>query len=407
MRFEYTPNEQLTILSKGTEQIVSNEDFVQKLAQSYVTGKPLTIKLGADPSAPDLHLGHTVVLRKLRQFQDLGHDVVFIIGDFTGRIGDPSGKSKTRTALTVEEVRSNAETYKNQVGKILDLDKVRIEFNSSWLQVMNLADTLQLASTYTVARMLERDDFEKRYKNQVPITITEFFYPLLQGYDSVAINADVELGGQDQTFNLLVGRELQRAYGQEPQITMTFPLLEGLDGKEKMSKSLGNYVGISDTPKDMYGKLLSIPDNLMPKYFRLLTDLPEEEIKSLTKQMEDEPKQVKMRLAREIVTEYYDKETAQHAEDEFENIFGKSGDGLPDEIEIVSLTASAEGVPLQKLLVESGLLDSGSEARRMIKQGAVKVDQQKVEDGMKMFVPGDSVLLQVGKRKFKQVVLTE
>ncbi|HMM61220.1 MAG TPA: tyrosine--tRNA ligase, partial [Candidatus Rifleibacterium sp.] len=273
MKFKATPAEQLEIVATGTADIVSREELLKKFEKSYETGKPLVIKLGADPSAPDIHLGHTVVLQKMRQFQALGHEVVFLIGDFTARIGDPTGKKKTRPALTEDEVRANAETYRQQIGKILDIEKARVVFNSEWLSKMTFADVLKLSSQYTVARMLERDDFAKRFKNQVPISVVEFMYPLMQGYDSVALHADVELGGLDQTFNLLVGRELQRSYGQAPQVTLTMPILEGLDGQEKMSKSLGNYVGINEAAGQIYGKLLSIPDELMIKYYELLTDL--------------------------------------------------------------------------------------------------------------------------------------
>ncbi len=405
MKFSATPKEQLEIIATGTADIVSREELLKKLEKSYQTGKPLVVKLGADPSAPDIHLGHTVVLQKMRQFQALGHEVVFLIGDFTGRIGDPTGKKKTRPALTEEEVIANAETYKKQIGKILDLEKTRIVFNSDWLGKMTFADVLKLSSQYTVARMLERDDFEKRFKGHVPISIVEFMYPLMQGYDSVALQSDIEIGGVDQTFNLLVGRELQRSYGQEPQITLTMPILEGLDGKDKMSKSLGNYVGIDEEPGQIYGKLMSIPDELMLKYYELLTDISLEELKSIKERIGSEPKKVKMMLAKQIASQYWGAEAGQAAEAEFEKIFGKTGDGLPDEIEEVTLEIPAEGISLLKLLTTVNLAESGGDARRKVQQGGVKVDQQKVTDGQKMYLPGSEFILQAGKRDFRKVVL--
>ena len=377
MKFKATPAEQLEIVATGTADIVSREELLKKFEKSYETGKPLVIKLGADPSAPDIHLGHTVVLQKMRQFQALGHEVVFLIGDFTARIGDPTGKKKTRPALTEDEVRANAETYRQQIGKILDIEKARVVFNSEWLSKMTFADVLKLSSQYTVARMLERDDFAKRFKNQVPISVVEFMYPLMQGYDSVALHADVELGGLDQTFNLLVGRELQRSYGQAPQVTLTMPILEGLDGQEKMSKSLGNYVGINEAAGQIYGKLLSIPDELMIKYYELLTDLSLADLKAIREQIASEPKAVKMRLARQITAQYHGAEAAAGAEAEFEKMFGKSGDGLPDNIEEVTVAAPAEGLPLMKILTVTGMAESGGEARRLLQQGGVKIDQVK------------------------------
>ncbi len=403
MKFKATPAEQLEIVASGTADIVSREELLKKLEKSYETGKPLVVKLGADPSAPDIHLGHTVVLQKMRQFQTLGHEVVFLIGDFTGRIGDPTGKKKTRPALSEEEVKANAETYKIQIAKILDIEKARIVFNSDWLSKMTFADVLKLSGQYTVARMLERDDFAKRYKNQVPISIVEFMYPLMQGYDSVALHSDVELGGVDQTFNLLVGRELQRSYGQAPQVTLTMPILEGLDGKEKMSKSLGNYVGINETAGQIYGKLLSIPDELMMKYYELLTDLSIGDLKAIREQIVSEPKAVKMRLARQITAQYHGNDAAAAAESEFEKMFGKTGDGLPDNIEEVDLAAPAEGLPLMKILTVTGLAESGGEARRLLQQGGVKIDQEKETDGQKMFKPGLTFIVQAGKRKFKKI----
>lgn len=405
MKFSATPKEQLEIIATGTADIVSRDELLKKLEKSYETGKPLIVKLGADPSAPDIHLGHTVVLQKMRQFQALGHEVVFLIGDFTGRIGDPTGKKKTRPALTEEEVMANAETYKNQIGKILDIEKTRIVFNSDWLGKMSFADVLKLCSQYTVARMLERDDFDKRFKNQVPISVVEFMYPLMQGYDSVALKSDVELGGVDQTFNLLVGRELQRSYGQAPQITITMPILEGLDGVEKMSKSLGNYVGIDEPASQIFGKIMSIPDSLMLKYYELLTSLNIEELKQIKELIVNDPRNTKVRLAKQLAAQYHGQEAGDAAAAEFEKMFGKSGDGLPDNIEEMDLLVPSEGIQLAKLLVSAGLVESGGEARRLLQQGGVKVEQQKVSDPQQMYQAGQTILVQAGKRKFKKVCL--
>jgi tyrosyl-tRNA synthetase len=405
VKFSATPKEQLEIVTTGTAAVVSKEELLKKFEKSYDSGKPLLIKLGADPSAPDIHLGHTVVLQKMRQFQALGHEVAFLIGDFTGRIGDPTGKKKTRPALTEEEVKANAETYKNQIGKILDMDKTKVVFNSDWLSKMNFADVLKLSSQYTVARMLERDDFEKRFKSHTPISIVEFMYPLMQGYDSVALKADVELGGVDQTFNLLVGRELQRSYGQAPQVTLTMPILEGLDGKEKMSKSLGNYVGIDEEAGQIYGKIMSIPDELMMTYYELLTDLSVNELKAVKESISNDPKGTKMRLAKQITKQYHGAEAAQGAEAGFEKLFGKTGDGLPDNIEEVEIEAGDDGLPLLKIITQAGLSASGGEARRLLKQGGIKLDQEKVSDGQQLFKPGQSFVLQAGKRKFKKIFL--
>jgi tyrosyl-tRNA synthetase len=405
VKFSATPKEQLEIVSTGAADIVSKDELLKKFEKSYNTGKPLVVKLGADPSAPDIHLGHTVVLQKMRQFQSLGHQVVFLIGDFTARIGDPTGKKKTRPALTEEEVKINAETYKSQIGKILDLDKAKVVFNSDWLSKMTFADVLKLSSQYTVARMLERDDFEKRFKSHTPISVVEFMYPLMQGYDSVALNADVELGGVDQTFNLLVGRDLQRSYGQEPQVTLTMPILEGLDGKEKMSKSLGNYVGIDEEAGQIYGKIMSIPDELMVRYFELLTDIGLDELKQVKTRITTEPKNVKMMLAKQIARQYRGDEAAEAAEAEFEKIFGKTGDGLPDEIEEVEVSVPADGIALIKLLTTTGLAQSGGDARRKVQQGGVKVDQQKVLDGQTIYSPGSTFILQAGKKDFRKVIL--
>ncbi|MGM0598576.1 MAG: tyrosine--tRNA ligase [Candidatus Rifleibacteriota bacterium] len=405
MKFSATPAEQLEIVSTGAADIVSKEELLKKFEKSYNTGTPLIIKLGADPSAPDIHLGHTVVLQKMRQFQSLGHQAVFLIGDFTGRIGDPTGKKKTRPALTEDEVFANAQTYKEQIGKILDVDKVRIVFNSEWLGKMTFADVLKLSSQYTVARMLERDDFERRFKNHTPISVVEFLYPLMQGYDSVALKADIELGGVDQTFNLLVGRELQRSYGQAPQITLTMPILEGLDGTEKMSKSLGNYVGINEEPGQIYGKIMSIPDDLMMKYYELLTNLALDKLEEVRNRIPVEPKKMKMALAGQITAQYHGAKAAEAAEAEFEKIFGKTGDGLPDEIEEAKLAVNEEGITLLRLLKVTGLASSGGDARRKVQQSAVKIDQKKIVDGQKKFMAGDNFVIQAGKRDFRKVIL--
>ncbi len=404
--FSATPKEQFDVLTRGAADVVSREDLLKKLEKSYATKKPLVVKLGADPSAPDIHLGHTVVLQKLRQFQTFGHEVVFLIGDFTGRIGDPTGKKKTRPALTEEEVMANAETYKQQIGKILDLSRTRIVFNSHWLGKMTFADVLKLTSQYTVARMLERDDFSTRYKNQVPISVVEFMYPLMQGYDSVALKSDVELGGLDQTFNLLVGRELQRSYGQEPQITLTLPILEGLDGKEKMSKSLGNYIGINESPDQIYGKVMSIPDDLMGRYYDLLTDYSTQELESIKARMATEPKKVKMQLAKHLTAKYHGAAAGEQAEQGFEKLFGKTGDGLPENMEEYTAVAGSEGITLLKLLVQTSLSPSGGEARRMVQQGGVKINQEKQTDAQRLFKAGETFVLQAGKRGFRRVTLT-
>ncbi len=405
MKFSATPKEQLEIIATGTADIISRDELLKKLEKSYETGKPLLVKLGADPSAPDIHLGHTVVLQKMRQFQALGHDVAFLIGDFTGRIGDPTGKKKTRPALTEDEVMANAETYKNQIGKILDMEKTRIVFNSEWLGKMNFADVLKLCSQYTVARMLERDDFDRRFKGQVPISIVEFMYPLMQGYDSVALESDVELGGVDQTFNLLVGRELQRSYGQAPQVTLTMPILEGLDGKEKMSKSLGNYVGINEPASQIFGKLMSIPDEMMMKYYELLTDLSLAELNQVREQIKTDPRNVKVRLAQQIAAQYQGAEAGMAASAEFEKMFGKTGDGLPDDMEEIELSVGNDGIVLMKLLTAIGIVESGGEGRRLLQQGGIKIDQEKETDGQKLFTPGTEIIVQAGKRKFKKVHL--
>lgn len=399
---------QLKIIRRGVAEIVPEEDLLQKLTKSIKENKPLKVKLGLDPSAPDIHLGHTVVLHKMRQFQELGHEVVIIIGDFTGRIGDPTGKTVARKQLTEEEVRKNAETYKEQIFKILDENKTTLVYNSHWLSPMTFEDVIKLAANYTVARMLERDDFAKRYRENLPISIHEFFYPLMQGYDSVAVEADIELGGTDQKFNLLMGRTLQKEYGQEPQVAMMMPILEGLDGVQKMSKSLGNYIGISESPEEMYGKTMSLPDELMVRYYELITPISLEELQKIKQGLEEgtlHPRDVKMRLAREIVSMYHGTEAAQIAEENFKKVFQKGQ--LPDDIPEVTLTEPElkQNVWLPRLLVALEMTSSTSEARRLITQGAVKIDGEKETDPTAQIAPVDGMIIQVGKRKFAKLKL--
>lgn len=400
--------QQLEIIKRGVAEIVPEEELLQKLERSVASGKPLRVKLGADPSAPDIHLGHSVVLRKLRDFQDLGHQVVFIIGDFTGRIGDPTGKSETRKALSREEVLRNAQTYREQVGKILDMSKTEVVFNGEWLDKLSFEDVIRLASSYTVARMLERDDFAKRYSSGRPISLHEFLYPLAQGYDSVAVQADVELGGTDQKFNLLVGRHLQREHGQEPQVALMMPIIEGTDGIQKMSKSLGNYIGINEAPAEMYGKTMSIPDELMLKYFELVTRVPMEELGKIKKGLEEgflHPRDVKMRLAREIVSMFHGSKAALEAEEHFKLVFQKRD--LPEEIPEVLIAENElqDGkIWLIKLLVKAGLTESNGEARRFIQQGAVKINNEKITAETDVYVV-DGMVIQVGKRKFARIRL--
>lgn len=402
-------DEQMQILKRGVSDLISEEDLREKLKKSAVSGKPLRVKLGLDPTAPDIHLGHTVVLRKLKQFQDLGHEVYLIIGDFTGRIGDPSGKSETRKQLTEEEVRENARTYQQQFSKILDKDKTNLVFNGNWLGKLDFVDVIELSSKYTVARMLEREDFSNRYQNEKPISVHEFFYPLMQGYDSVAIEADVELGGTDQRFNLLVGRNLQKEYGQEPQVIMMMPLLEGLDGVNKMSKSLDNYIGVYDEPSDMYGKVMSIPDDLIARYFELLTDIPEEkldDIKEILKQGETNPMVLKKQLAWEIVSEYHSKKDANNAAREFERVFSQGH--LPDDMPVIEITEDEleDGkLWIVKLIARTGLVDSNSQARRMIKQGAVSINEEKYEKINLDIEVEDDMVIQIGKRRFARIKL--
>lgn len=394
-------DESLTLIQRGADEIIPAEGLVERLR----SGRPLRIKAGFDPTAPDLHLGHTVLINKLRQFQQLGHEILFLIGDFTGMIGDPTGKSATRPALTQEQVNENARSYQEQIFKILDPDKTEIVFNSTWMGKMSAADMIQLAGKHTVARMLERDDFDKRYTGGMPIAIHEFLYPLVQGYDSVAMNADVELGGTDQKFNLLVGRELQRQYGQNPQVILTMPILEGLDGVQKMSKSLNNYIGINDQPGEMFGKIMSISDELMWRYFELLSFKPMSEIEALRKQVSEgeNPRDVKFKLAREIVARFHSVAEAKAAQDEFINRFRKGE--MPDEIAEVSLQAEAGIIPIANLLKNAGLTQSTSDALRMIRQGAVKIDGEKVEDTKLEINVSSTHIYQVGKRRFARVTV--
>ncbi|MEJ2061506.1 MAG: tyrosine--tRNA ligase [Gammaproteobacteria bacterium] len=389
----------MDLLRRGAEEILLEDELRDKLKR----GKPLRIKAGFDPTAPDLHLGHTVLINKLRQFQELGHEVLFLIGDFTGMIGDPTGKSATRPPLTRDEVIENARTYEQQIYKILDPEKTIVMFNSSWMGEMNAVDLIQLAAKHTVARMLERDDFSKRYGSGQPIAIHEFLYPLIQGYDSVAMRADVELGGTDQKFNLLVGRELQKHFGQSPQVVMTMPILEGLDGVQKMSKSLGNYVGIAEPPEEMFGKLMSISDELMWRYFELLSFRPMAEIDALRHEIETgaNPRDIKFQLAGELVERFHTRTDAEQAQAAFVARFQKGA--LPENMPEVAFSAPVEGMPVANLLKEAGLVASTSEALRMIKQGAVRIDGERLEDRDLKIQTGTTQVYQVGKRRFARV----
>jgi tyrosyl-tRNA synthetase len=399
--------EQLALIKQGCQEIIREEELQARLEKSLATGQPLRVKAGFDPTAPDLHLGHTVLIQKLKHFQDLGHQVIFLIGDFTGLIGDPSGKSETRPPLTEEEVKANAETYERQIFKILDPRKTLIDFNSRWMKAMQAQDLIRLAARHTVARMLEREDFHKRYVAQTPISIHEFLYPLIQGYDSVALRADVELGGTDQTFNLLVGRDLQREYGQAPQVVLTLPLLEGLDGVQKMSKSLGNYVGIDEAPGVMFGKIMSVSDPLMLRYYELLTDTSPKELARLQEDLAQgrkHPRQVKEELAVGLVARYHGREAAEQAAQEFAHIFREKG--LPEEIEEVTLQVKEAKLWLPRLIADAGLSGSTSEARRLITQGGVHLDGEKITDINLEVQTGGTYLLKVGKRRFKKVTLS-
>jgi tyrosyl-tRNA synthetase len=392
--------DQLEILKRGAEEILVESEFVEKLR----AGRPLRIKAGFDPTAPDLHLGHTVLLNKLRQFQNLGHHVLFLIGDFTGMIGDPTGKNATRPPLSREQVAANAETYKAQVFKILDPQRTEVCFNSTWMDTMGSAGLIRLASIYTVARMLERDDFGKRYRENRPIAIHEFLYPLVQGYDSVALEADVELGGTDQKFNLLVGRELQKHFRRSPQCILTMPLLEGLDGVAKMSKSLGNYVGIDESPGDMFGKLMSISDDLMWRYLELLSFRPTADLRLWRQEVAAgrNPRDIKVLLAKEMVGRFHDHASADAAEAAFDARFRRGE--LPDDIPEIRLEVPQAGLPLPQVLKLAGLVPSTSEALRLLGQGGVRLGGERVEDRARVLAPGADVVVQVGKRKFARLI---
>ena len=390
---------QLAELTRGTEEVLPEDGLRERLQRK----KKLIVKAGFDPTAPDLHVGHTVLINKMRQFQEFGHEVVFLIGDFTGMIGDPSGKNATRPPLSKEDIQDNARTYESQIFKILDPDKTRVEFNSTWMSAMGAEGMIRLAAQHTVARMLERDDFNKRFSSGQPISIHEFLYPLVQGYDSVALQADVELGGTDQKFNLLVGRQLQQNFGQDPQIVMTTPLLEGLDGVQKMSKSLSNYIGITEPAGEMFGKLMSISDELMWRYFEVLSFRPLPEIAGLRAAVRGgrNPRDVKFELAGEIVARFHDKKAAAAAQEEFIARFQKGA--MPDEIEDITVPAGGKGIGIAHLLREAGLVGSTSEAFRMIKQGAVRIDGERLEDRDRQVPAGSTHVYQVGKRRFARV----
>ncbi|MCK4851856.1 MAG: tyrosine--tRNA ligase [Candidatus Omnitrophica bacterium] len=394
-------NEQLDIIKRGAEEIISLPELEEKLSE----GRPLVIKAGFDPSAPDIHLGHTVLLRKMRHFQRLGHGVVFLIGDFTGRIGDPSGRSKTRVQLTPEQVKENAKTYEKQIFKILDKDRTEIAFNSKWCSKLGTEGIFDLSCRYTVARMLERDDFLNRYKKKEPITLLEFLYPLIQGYDSVVMKADVELGGTDQKFNLLVGRDIQRSYGLSPQVIITMPILEGLDGVDKMSKSLNNYVGINEPPDEMFGKIMSISDELMWRYFELLSFRPLSEIVQFKKDMAEgkNPRDIKFLLGEEIVARFHSQADANKARENFIARFQKGA--MPDDMPEVILQAPTGKLAIANLLKEAGLTQTTSESLRMIKQGAVRIDGERIADKGLEITTGSGHVFQVGKRRFAKVVL--
>ncbi len=392
----------LASLLRGTDEVLVKQELIKKLEE----GRPLRIKAGFDPTAPDLHLGHTVLINKLKQFQDLGHEILFLIGDFTGMIGDPTGKNVTRKPLTRDEVLSNAKTYQDQVFKILDPNKTQVLFNSSWMNAMSPADLIQLAAKHTVARMLERDDFSKRFKSGQSIAIHEFLYPLIQGYDSVVMKADVELGGTDQKFNLLVGRQLQEVYGQKPQVVITMPILEGLDGVQKMSKSLNNYIGIADTADDMFGKLMSISDELMWRYFELLSFRPMLEIKAWIQECEQgaNPRNYKVKMAQEIIERFHDAAAAIRALENFEARFQRGA--MPEEMDEFELKSEAGRYCIANLLKDAGLVNGTSEAIRMINQGAVKIDGEKVSDPKLEILVGTENIYQVGKRKFARIKIT-
>ncbi len=399
-----TVNEQMDLIKRGAVEIIPEDELVKKIEKSIKSGKPLNIKLGCDPSRPDLHLGHSVVLRKLAQFQQLGHQAILIIGDFTGMIGDPSGRNSTRPPLTLEQTRINGQSYFQQASKILDKDKTKIVYNSNWLSKMTFEDVIKLASKYTVARMLERDDFTKRYKSGEPISIHEFLYPLAQAMDSVAIQSDVELGGTDQKFNLLVGRDIQREYGVEPQVILTMPLLIGTDGIEKMSKSYDNYIGISDPPEQIFGRTLSIPDQLIYTYFELATDVSNERLKQIKTELQDDktnPRDLKRELARTLVAMYYDEAAAIKAQEEFDKIFIKKE--IPDEIEEFIIDENKE-TNILDLLILVNFASSKGEAKRLVQQGGVSIDGKKVLDVHQKIKIESGMILKLGKRKFLKLI---
>ena len=393
--------ENLNLIKRGIDELISEEELLAKLKSK----KQLVVKAGFDPTAPDLHLGHTVLINKLRHFQQLGHQIIFLIGDFTGMIGDPSGKNKTRPALDEKEIKENAKSYEKQVFKILDPKLTHVRFNSEWSNKLGAEGIIKLASQYNLARMLERDDFSKRYKSNQTIALHEFLYPLIQANDSIALKADIELGGTDQKFNLLVGRELQRAFGQEPQVVITVPILEGLDGKNKMSKSLDNYVGIDEAPNEMFGKIMSISDELMWRWFDLLSFKTTDEITELKADQTNgrNPRDIKIELAKELISRFHDEESADLAETNFINQFQKKN--IPDDLEEVSLVLSEGSIPLANLLKDCEMTSSTSEAIRMIKQGAVRIDEKKITDTKYKISSGTSAVYQVGKRKFKKITL--
>ena len=393
----------LAVIRRGAEEILVESELIEKLK----SGRPLRIKAGFDPTAPDLHLGHTVLINKLRQFQDLGHEILFLIGDFTGMIGDPTGKNVTRQPLTAEQVEQNAVSYQEQVFKILDAEKTQVVFNSHWMNKLSSADMIRLASNHTVARMLERDDFHKRYASGQAIAIHEFLYPLIQGYDSVELNADVELGGTDQKFNLLMGRELQKAYGKPQQSILTMPILEGLDGVQKMSKSLNNYIGINEAPNEMCGKIMSISDELMWRYFELLSFRSLDEIVEFKQQVDQgtNPRDIKFKLAHELITRFHNEQAAQTAHDDFINRFSKNA--IPDDMPKIKLAAGQDGLVLANVMKQAGLVASTSDAHRMVKQGAVKIDGDRTDDSRQVLQAGFEAVIQVGKRKFARVSLRE
>lgn len=396
-------DEQVKIILKGVEDLIDEKDLREKLTNAHKEGRQLVVKLGLDPSAPDIHLGHTVVLRKMKQLQDLGHKVVIIIGDFTGKIGDPTGKSQARKALTTEQVLENAKTYQEQIFKVLDREKTEVRFNSEWLGKLNFEDVVKLAATITVARMLEREDFKKRYESHTPISVHEFFYPLMQGYDSVAIKADIELGGTDQRFNLLMGRALQKEFGQDSQVVIMMPIIEGLDGVNKMSKSLGNYIGVDEEAGVMYQKAMEIPDSLIVKYYNLVTDVHPDVVAEIEKDLKEDrknPRDIKMELAKEIVRLYHGEEKANFAEERFKSVFQKGQ--IP--VDILTVEADANDFDLAQIIVDNKLTPSKSELRRLVKQGGVKVNSEKIADLQEVVAEGELVV-QIGKKKFIKVVV--